>query len=165
MLVIRRTRFTCKDSVYKTFSKLDRKVAKAQTLIHPLLNSTIATTKPWVGKLDRDNKKFEIIQTTPFFSTRIMEGNFFRLYVRGLITEDAHQTKIRAEFRLGIRPTFLFALISLFTLLTIVNFFRTNDWTFLIVGFVPIMILISLLTIQVNRTENTLAELFESGGK
>ena len=162
MLVIKRTTFTCKDSVDKTFSKLDRKVAKAQTLIHPLLNSTIATTKPWVGKLDRDNNEFLIIQTTPFFSTRIMEGNFFRLYVRGKFTEEAQQTKIRAEFSLGIRPTFLFALVSLFTLLAVVNLFKTNDWTFLIVGLTPFIIFICLLTIQVNKTESTLRNLVES---
>ena len=161
MLLVKRTTFHSKDSIDKTFSKLDWKVAKSETLIHPLLNSTIATSRQWVGKLDKENNRFEIIQSTPFFSPRIMECNFFRLYVFGNIIQEAQQTKIEAEFKLGIRSTLLFALISLFALLTIINFFRTNNWTALLVGLAPLMILVSLLTIQTNRTVNMLTDLFE----
>jgi hypothetical protein len=160
MLVISRTTFKIIGDTDRIFSKLQSKVTQVQTLIHPILNSTIATSRPWVGKFDRDHGRFEIIQTTRFFSSRIMEGNFFRLFILGQIVEDVEQSKINIEFKLGMRATLLFILIGLFSLLVVVNFFRSGTWVSLMIGLLPLIIMMSLLTAQVNRTDRALKSLF-----
>lgn len=161
MLVVSRMTIKSSGDTNKAFSKLESRITQVRTLIHPFLNSTVATSRRWVGKFDRDNGKFEIIQTTRFFSSRIMEGNFFRLFILGHVIDDAQQSKINIEFKLGIRATTLFMLIGLFSLLIIVNFFRSGTWVSLVVGLMPLMILMSLLAAQVNRTERALKNLFE----
>lgn len=160
MLVISRVTITNSGDTDKIFSKLESRVTQVQMLVHPILNSTIATSRPWVGKLDRNAGKFEIIQTTRFFSSRIMEGNFFRLFILGQIIEDDRQAKTNIEFRLGMRATLLFMLIGLFSLLVVVNFFRAGTWVSLLIGLLPLMIMVSLLAVQVSRTERLLKSLF-----
>ena len=161
MILLRRTTLNSDDSIDTIFYILDRKVEKVQTLVNPFLNATVDSTRHWVGRLDPENKKFEITQTSPFFSPRLQRGNYFRIFVRGEAIADGLGSKIRIEFRLGLWATMLFALTFVFISLTIVHFFRTGNWMSPLAGVVVLTVFVSLLSVQLNRTENLLADLFE----
>ncbi len=86
MLPIRNRAFESDDNADIAFSKLVWKVEKVRQLSNPLLNnSTADTIRPWVGKIDKSTRDFEIIQTAPFLSPRILEGNFFQIRINGQI--------------------------------------------------------------------------------
>lgn len=164
MLPIRNRTFECDDSADVAISKLDWKVEKVKRLTNPLLNnSTNDTVRPWVGKINRDKRKFEIIQTAPYFSPRILEGNFFQLFVRGRIIAEGGKSKIILKFRLGLIPTIFFLLMFMYPILGVIIYSKRDtggDWNGLLLGLVVPIFFALLLTIQLNRTENKLIDLF-----
>lgn len=165
MLSIRSRTFESDDSADAAISKLDWKVEKVKRLTNPLLNnSTTDTVRPWVGKVNRDKREFEITQTAPYFSPRILEGNFFQLFVRGQIIDEGGKSKIILKFRLGLIATMFFLLMFMYPILGAFIYSELDneaDWTGLLLGLVVPIFSALLLAIQLNRTENKLIDLFE----
>ena len=103
MLTIRTKTFESNDTADITFSRIDWKVEKVKRLVNPMLsNSTTDTVKPWVGKIDREKREFEIIQTAPFFSPRILQGNFFQIYIHGKIFDEGQKRVLSLNWGLGM---------------------------------------------------------------
>src|SRR5688572_16313424 len=103
MLTIKTKTFESNDTADMAFSRIDWKVEKVKRMINPMLSgSTTDIAKPWVGKIDREKKEFEIIQTAPLFSPRLLEGNFFRIYVHGQIFTEGQKTKVSLRFKPGL---------------------------------------------------------------
>lgn len=166
MLLIRNRIFESNDSAEIAFSKLDWKVEKVKRLTNALLNnSTTDTIRPWVGKIDRNKRKFEIIQTAPYFSPRILEFNFFQLFVHGKITDEGRGSKIILKFRLGLTTLFFFILMYLLPIFITSVQVKTNngEWGGLLFGLLMPILFTLLLLMQLNKTENKLIDLFGEG--
>lgn len=167
MLTIRSRTFESNEIADTAFSRLDWKVEKVTQLFNPLLNfSTVETTKPWVGKIDREKKEFKISQTAPyfpFFSTSFLECNFFRLYILGRVIGEEQGTKINLRFRLGLSTVIFFILIYLSPILIFsVNWQNgIGNWKEHLFGLTIPTICTLLLVLQLNTTENKLIELFD----
>lgn len=164
MLPIRNRTFDSNDTADVAISKLDWKVEKVKRLTNPLLgDSTADTARPWVGKINREKKEFEITQTAPYLSLRLLEGNFFQVFIRGQIVGEGLKSKILLEFRLGLESSLLFVLIYLFPILTTYAHLRPDSeghWTGLLTGLVVPILFTFLLIWQLNRAENKLIDLF-----
>src|SRR6218665_1538810 len=164
MLTIRTRTFKSDDSADIALSKLDWKVEKVKRLTNPFLShATADTAKPWVGKIDRDARSFEITQTAPIFSPVFFKGNFFQVYVHGQVFNNGQKSKVRLSFKPRLNTTLLFTLIYLVpVLVTVTTVTRGNgDWKDLLFGLVVPLLFTLLLIFQLNRTENKLIDLFE----
>jgi hypothetical protein len=164
MLSIRTSTFESKENADTAISRLDWQVEKVERFTNPLLNdSTADTARPWVGKIDKKKKEFQILQTAPFFSPRLVEGNFFQLFVRGRIADEGLNCRIVLEFKLGLKTSLLFSLIYLFPVFTTLAYLESGsaDRTGLVFSFVIPILFTSLLIVQLNRTENKLIDMFD----
>ncbi len=163
MISIRNKTFESDENAQVVLSRLDWKVEKADRLVNPFSNSTVDTSRPWVGKIDKNKREFEIIQTAPHFSPRILDRNFFQLYIQGQITEHGQKSGIILKFRLGLNTFMLFIFIYLFPLLTTFLDSKTDNgnWKGLALSFIVPILFTLLLIVQLNRTENKLIDLFE----
>jgi hypothetical protein len=161
MLSIRTSTFESKENADTAISRLDWQVEKVERFTNLLNDSTADTVRPWVGKIDKKKKEFEILQTAPFLSPRIIEGNFFQLFVRGRIADGGFNCKIVLEFKLGLKAFLLFSTIYLFPVLMTVFYLKSGkaDWIGLVLSFVIPMLFTLLLVVQLNRTENKLIDL------
>jgi hypothetical protein len=163
MLTIRKRVYHSNSKRDLILSRLDWKVEKVKRLTNPLFGHlTTYTKKTWVGKIDRESWKFRIIQTGHFFSPRILEGNFFQLFVHGYIEDEGERSKITMEFRLGWNNVLFFILLYLFVInQVVVTYINQGDLSsVLMLAFVPIVVTL-LLIIQLNRTENKLIDTFD----
>ena len=163
MIPIRTRTFESDENADIAISRLDWKVEKVKRLTNPWFLSTVDTSRPWVGQIDKDKREFQIIQTAPYFSPRILDGNFFQLPIYGQIVDEGLKSKIILKFRLGLNTLVLFIFIYLFPLVTASLFFKadSDNWRGLIFSFIIPVFLTLLLTLQLNRTENKLIDLFE----
>lgn len=164
MLPVRNRIFQSEEDADFMFSRLDWRVEKVQRLTNSLLkNSTIDTDRPWVGRINREKKEFEITQTSPFFSPRLIEGIFFTLFVYGRIRSEGQKSEIVLKFRLGWMTTALFVFMYLSPVVVLVSSWsgREADWNSIFLSLLVPMFLTFLLIIQLNRTENRLIDLFE----
>jgi len=162
MVTIRTRTFESNDTADMAFSRIDWKVEKVKRLVNPMLsNSTTDSVKPWVGKIDREKREFKITKTAPFFSPRILEGNFFQIYIHGQVLDEGEKSKISLRFKPGLHTTFLFTLIYLFPIwMTITALRRNDDWMGIVVGLLIPVVFTLLLVLQLKLTENKLIDLF-----
>jgi hypothetical protein len=163
MVTIRTMTFDSNDKADMTFSRLDWKVEKVKRLVNPMLsNSTTDTVKPWVGKIDREKREFKITKTAPFFSPRILEGNFFQIYIHGQVLDEGEKSKVNLRFKPGLHTTLLFTLIYLFPILmTISALERNDDLIGILLGLLIPLVFTLLLVLQLKLAENKLLELFK----
>ena len=80
MVPIRKRIYESLDNGHVAISKLDWKVEKVRRLTNPFLNnSTVDTTKPWVGRIEKETNDFEITRTScGLFSSNIPCRGSFR---------------------------------------------------------------------------------------
>lgn len=163
MITIRTRTFETNNTADVALSKIDWKVEKVKRLINPMLsNSTIDTVKPWVGKIDREKREFKITKTAPLFSPRILEGNFFQIYIHGQIFDEGQKSKVSLRFKPGLHTTFLFAVFYLFPILmTITALERDDEWISILLGLLIPLVFTLLLILQLKLTENKLIDLFK----
>lgn len=129
-------------------------------------NVTEDTSKPWVGKIDSSAGHFELLETNAsLLPVRILEGNFFNLFVRGEVMADAESNKtvIGVRYTLGLQATLTLVLAYLFPIGLAVGFIGNNDWEALR-GLLPWLLVFNilptvLLIVQLNRIENKVIEL------
>jgi len=164
MLPIRNRIYESDENVDVVMSRLDWKVEKVERLTNPWLNhSTVETSRPWVGKIDKSKREFRIIQTAPFFSPRIFDSNFFQLPIHGQIVNEGQKSKIVLKFKLGLNSSIQFISFYLFPFVTLFLYSKADggDWRGLIFSFIIPTLWTLLLILQLNRTENSLIELFD----
>ncbi|MBN8651163.1 MAG: hypothetical protein J0L67_07040 [Cytophagales bacterium] len=160
-----RTRTYESENSYKDVFKLILlDVERDTALENPLFgNLTVETNKPWVGIIDSGNGTFKILRTNSFLPFRILEGNFFDIFIHGEVSVDGNKTRI--EVKVGL--SWVSAIFLLFTylvpILMLTTFIVQNDWTDVqgLIGWVCVFSLIptALLIVQLNRTEKLICDL------
>lgn len=164
-MTVRTRIFEVNETADIAFSRIDWRIEKVKRLVSPVLNlSTADTAKPWVGKIDREKKEFKMIQTAPYFSPRLLEGNFFQLYVHGQIFDEGHKSRVSLRFIPGFHTTLFFLLVYMVPIIVTVTSFRQgdNDSKGLVLGLLITIVFTLLFIFQLNKTENKLIDLFET---
>lgn len=165
MVTVRTKIFEVNKPADIAFSIIDWRIEKVKRLVNPFLGlSTTDTTKPWVGRIDREKMKFKIIQTAPYLSPRFLEGNFFQLYIRGQVFSVGEKSKISLKFAPGLNTILLFVLLYSFPVIIAVSTFGQggNNWKDLALGFLIPLAPTLLFILQLNTAEKKLVGLFET---
>lgn len=154
MITIRTSIYESNKSVEKLFSRLGLDVEPVRELFtgNYISDKTIDTNRRWVGKVSEHERAFEIIKPNPPMNFRILEGNFYNMFVLGRIYSEESGSRIEVRFQIGIMATLGLAMACFLPLLAFI-IVSTND----VAGNKEI--LLSLLTITVPGTLLLLLQL------
>lgn len=164
-MTLRTRTYESKNSYKDVFKLILLDVERVATFDYSLFgNLTIDTNKPWVGIIDSGSGTFQILKTNssvlPF---RILEGNFFDIFIYGEVSVDGDKTRIDVKIRLSWRSAKFFLFAYLFSILMLTMFIVQNDWADVqeLVGWVCVFNLIptALLIAQLERTEKLICDL------
>lgn len=164
-MILRARSYESKNSYQDVFKLILLDVERVTTLENPLFgNLTVETNKPWVGMIDSAKGTFQILKTNssvlPF---RILEGNFFDIFIHGEVYVEGVKTRIDVKIKLW----WFYMLFFLFTYLGAIFMLTTliirNDWAD-VQGLMQWVILFNLiptalLIAQLNRTEKLIWDL------
>lgn len=164
-MTLRTRTYESKNSYKDVFKLILLDVERVATLENPLFgNLTVETNKPWVGIIDSGNGTFQILRTNssvlPF---RVLEGNFFDIFVHGEVSVDTDKTRIDVKVKLWWFYSMFFLFTYLSPILMLTTFIVQNDWADVqgLVGWVCVFNLIptALLIAQLNTTEKLICDL------
>lgn len=164
-MTLRARSYESKNSYQDVFKLILLDVERVTTLENPSFgNLTVETNKPWVGIIDSAKGTFQILKTNssvlPF---RILEGNFFDIFIHGEVYVEGVKTRIDVKIKLWWFYVLFFLFTYLGAIFMLTALIIRNDWAD-VQGLIQWVILFNLiptvlLIAQLNRTEKLIWDL------
>lgn len=164
MITLKVVTYLVDETVDDLFSRISWQVERSEKLTSFWNNTTVDTTKPWVGRVSAAFRTFKIIATNShvILPLRVFDGNFFDIYIEGEAKPTGKKLEVEVSFRVGLQTSLMLILLSFIVVMSLTNFFLPSDprysgaliWSLAFVG-CPV----ALLTYQLQRLKRKVARL------
>jgi hypothetical protein len=164
MISLQKRIYNSKNSYDVTIARLAIDVERVDEIeISNFGGTTIETSKRWVGIMEKDSGEFEVVKpNTSALPFRILDGNFYTLFVQGKIINNGSHCGISVAFGLELLPFIRLVVLCLFPLAIAVTLMINDDFEsikkilpFLLVFTVPSIV---VLIFQLNKTEKEIKD-------